>query len=58
MRDAYTILVEKPELKRSLESYRRRLEHNIKIDVKESEWECGPNTPLIPSELCSQTPSI
>jgi hypothetical protein len=39
MRDLYKILVEKLEGKRTLESPRRRLEDNIRLDVREIEWE-------------------
>jgi hypothetical protein len=35
MRNAYKILVEKPEGKRSLGRPRRRWEDNIKIDLRE-----------------------
>jgi hypothetical protein len=37
-RDAYRILVEKPEGKRSLGSSRCRWEDNIRIDLRETGW--------------------
>jgi hypothetical protein len=38
-RNAYKILVGKPERKRSLGSRRRGCMHNIKIDLREIEWD-------------------
>jgi hypothetical protein len=38
-RNAYRILVGKPEGKRSLERPRRRWEDNIKMDLREIEWD-------------------
>jgi hypothetical protein len=38
-RDAYTILVGKPEGKRPLGTPRRRRMDNIKIDLREIEWD-------------------
>jgi hypothetical protein len=37
-RDAYRVLVEKPEGKRLLGRLRRRWEYNIKKDIKEVDW--------------------
>jgi hypothetical protein len=37
-RNAYRILVEKPEGKRPLGRRRRRREGNIKIDLREKQW--------------------
>jgi hypothetical protein len=37
-RDAYRVLVGKPEGRRPLERPRRRWEDNIKIDLREVEW--------------------
>jgi hypothetical protein len=39
MRNSYKILVGKPEWKRPLGSPRRRWEDNIRMDLKETEWE-------------------
>jgi len=39
MRNAYKILVGKSEQKRPLGRPRRRWEHNITMDLRESEWE-------------------
>jgi hypothetical protein len=39
IRNAYSILVGKPEWKRSLGKCRRRWEDNIRLDLKEIEWE-------------------
>jgi len=39
MRNAYRILVGKPERKRPLRRPRCRWEDNIRIDVREIEWE-------------------
>jgi hypothetical protein len=39
MRNAYKISVGKPERKRPIENPRRRLEDNIKMDLKEIRWE-------------------
>jgi hypothetical protein len=36
---AYRILVRKPEEKRPLERPRRRLEDNIKMDLRETGWD-------------------
>jgi len=45
IRNAYNILVEKPEAKRRLERSRRRREDNITVDLREIGWEnrdqCG-----------------
>jgi hypothetical protein len=38
-RDAYTILVDRPEGRRQLGRPRRRWEVNIKMDLQEVEWE-------------------
>jgi hypothetical protein len=52
MRNAYKILIGKPELNRLLESPRCRWEGNIKMDLKERGWvavECihlAPGGPL------------
>jgi hypothetical protein len=40
-RGAYRILVEKPEEMRRPETPRRRLEYNIKMDLREVGWEHG-----------------
>jgi hypothetical protein len=37
-KNAYTILVRKPERKRLLRRYRRRWEDNIKMDLREIGW--------------------
>jgi hypothetical protein len=37
-RDAYRVLVGKPERKRSLEEPRRRWEDHIKMDLREIGW--------------------
>jgi hypothetical protein len=37
-RNAYTVLVGKPEGKRPLERSRRRWENNIRMDLREMEW--------------------
>jgi hypothetical protein len=37
--NAYTILVGKPELKRPLGRPRRRWADNIKMDLRETEWD-------------------
>ena len=42
-RDAYIVLVGKPEGKRALGKPRRRWENNIKMDLREVEWERGLN---------------
>jgi hypothetical protein len=39
MRNAYQILVRKPEGKRSLRRPRHRWEYNIKMDLREIGWE-------------------
>jgi hypothetical protein len=39
MRNAYTILVGKPEGKRQLGRPRRRWEYNIRMDLREIGWE-------------------
>jgi hypothetical protein len=39
MRDAYILLVGKPERKRPLMRPRRRWGYNIKMDHREAEWE-------------------
>jgi hypothetical protein len=39
MRNSYTILVGKPARKRPLQRPRRRWEDNIRLDVREIEWE-------------------
>jgi len=39
MRNAYNILARKPEGKSPLGRHRRRWEDNIKIDLRETEWE-------------------
>jgi hypothetical protein len=39
MRNAYNILVGKPERKRSLGRLKRRLEDNIRMDLREIGWE-------------------
>jgi hypothetical protein len=39
MRNAYKIMVGKPEEKRPLARIRHRWEDNIRIDLKEIEWE-------------------
>jgi hypothetical protein len=39
-RNAYTVLVGKPEGKRPLGRPRRRLEDNIKMDLREIGWSC------------------
>jgi hypothetical protein len=39
MKNAYKILVGKPEGKRPLGRHRRRWEDNIRMDVKETGWE-------------------
>jgi hypothetical protein len=39
-RNAYRILVGKPEIKRSLGRPRRRWVNNIKIDLREIGWKC------------------
>jgi hypothetical protein len=39
MRNSYGIFVEKPEMKRPLGRLRRRLEENIKLDIREIGWE-------------------
>jgi hypothetical protein len=39
MRNAYNILVGKPEGKRPLGRPRRRWEYNIRLDLRETEWE-------------------
>jgi hypothetical protein len=39
IRNVYTILVGKPEGKRPLERPRRRWQHNIRMDLREIEWE-------------------
>jgi hypothetical protein len=39
MRNAYKILVEKPEGKKPLGRHRRRWEENIKMEVKETGFE-------------------
>jgi hypothetical protein len=41
LRNAYGILVEKPEGKRPLETYRLRWKDNIKMDFGEVGWESG-----------------
>jgi hypothetical protein len=38
MRNAYKIVVEKPEGKRALERCRRRWEDNIRMDLREIWW--------------------
>jgi len=40
-RDAYRILVRKPEIKRSLRRPRHRREDNIKMDLQEAGWGLG-----------------
>jgi hypothetical protein len=37
-RNAYRILVGKPEGKRPLRRWRHRWENNIKVDLRETEW--------------------
>jgi hypothetical protein len=39
MRNAYNILVQKPEGKRSLGKLKCRWEYNIRIDFRETGWE-------------------
>jgi hypothetical protein len=39
MRNAHTVVVGKPEGKRTVRRPRRRWEDNIKIDLEEIEWE-------------------
>jgi hypothetical protein len=39
MRDEYQILVRKPEGKRQLVRPRHRREYDIRMDLRESEWE-------------------
>jgi hypothetical protein len=39
MRNAYKILVGKPQGKKSLEISRRRLEENIRMDLRETGWD-------------------
>jgi len=39
IRNAYNILVAKPEWKRTLGRRRRRWEDNIKVDLRETRWE-------------------
>jgi hypothetical protein len=39
MRNAYNILVGKPEGKRPLRRPKRRWEDNIRMDLKETEWD-------------------
>jgi hypothetical protein len=39
-RNAYRILVEKPDGKRPLGRPRRRWADNIKMDLREIEWDC------------------
>jgi hypothetical protein len=38
MRNVYSILVGRPERKRSLGRHRRRLEDNIRMDLREIGW--------------------
>jgi hypothetical protein len=40
-RDAYRVLVGKPEIKRPLETIRSRWEDNIKVDRQEVGWGHG-----------------
>jgi hypothetical protein len=49
MRRSYKFLVGKPERKRPLEILRRRWEDNIKMDLKEIEWEDMDWTYLVQS---------
>jgi hypothetical protein len=39
MKNAFKILIRKPEGKRPLGSYRHRLEYNIKMDIRAIEFE-------------------
>jgi hypothetical protein len=41
MRNAYKVMVGKPERKRLLGRSRRRWGNNKRIDLMETEWECG-----------------
>jgi len=41
MRNAYTILIRKPDWKRPIGRLRRRWEDNIKMDLRETEREDG-----------------
>jgi hypothetical protein len=41
MRNAYSILVGKPEGKRPLEKPRRRWKDNIRMDLRKIGWGCG-----------------
>jgi hypothetical protein len=43
-RNAYSILVGKPERKRSLRRSRRRWVDNIEIDLREIEWDSMPGS--------------
>jgi uncharacterized short protein YbdD (DUF466 family) len=40
LRNAYKLLVGKPDGKRPLERHRRKWEDNIKMDLEEIRWEC------------------
>jgi len=40
MKSVYTIFVRKPERKRPLARPRRRWEDNIRMDLRETRWEC------------------
>jgi hypothetical protein len=42
-KDAYRVLVRKPEGKRTLGKYNRRREDNIKVYVQEVVWRHGQN---------------
>jgi hypothetical protein len=44
-RNVYRVLVGKPEGKRPLERPRRRWEDGIKMDLGESGWGCGVDSP-------------
>jgi hypothetical protein len=41
MRNAYNILIGKPEGKRPIGRIRRRLEVNVRMDIREIVWEDG-----------------
>jgi len=40
MKNAYNILVGKPEWKRQLGKSRHRWDENIRLDLREMGWEC------------------
>jgi len=43
-RNMYQVLVEKPVVRTPLQGHKYRWEYNIKIDLKEVMWRCGPGS--------------